>query len=91
MQICPDCNIELDPDVHKFCFGCGKTIQQIRSIVSEKRGKCIIFSLHLYKVLRLGRSNYHVLLLTVQHCFLVIAKGLPLAYMNRCCNCLSKK
>ncbi|CAB4021187.1 Hypothetical predicted protein [Paramuricea clavata] len=36
MQLCPDCNIELDPNVHRFCYGCGKTIQEIVSNAREE-------------------------------------------------------
>ena len=43
MPICPNCNIKLEPGVHKFCYGCGKTVQDILSIAREKHGKYIIF------------------------------------------------
>ena len=33
---CPDCDVVLDPRVFKFCYGCGKTIQEIVSLVREK-------------------------------------------------------
>ena len=37
MLLCPDCKIKLDPKVHKFCYGCGKTIQEI-SDMCKKQG-----------------------------------------------------
>ena len=45
MLLCPDCKIELDPNVHKFCYGCAKTIQEISNI-RKKQGKSfkILFS-----------------------------------------------
>ena len=43
MPICPNYNIKYEPNVHKFCYGCGKTVQEILSIVREKHSKYIIF------------------------------------------------
>ncbi|CAB4009191.1 Hypothetical predicted protein, partial [Paramuricea clavata] len=37
VQLCPYCNSELDPNVHRFCSGCGKTIQECISIVHQKQ------------------------------------------------------
>ena len=38
MELCPDCDIELDPNVHNFCYRCGKAIQEISNI-RKKQGK----------------------------------------------------
>ena len=36
---CPDCDIKLDPNVHKFCYGCAKSMPEIISYVNSQKGK----------------------------------------------------
>ena len=47
--ICPDCNMELDPTVHVFCYRCGKKVDKTLSIVQKKQGKdaCVQYDLHM--------------------------------------------
>ncbi|XP_028417208.1 uncharacterized protein LOC114541491 [Dendronephthya gigantea] len=35
--ICPKCNSKLNPKEHKFCFGCGKPIEEIISTLGSKQ------------------------------------------------------
>ena len=38
---CSNCNTEIDPNVHKFCHGCGKNVQEMCFYVNEKKGTVI--------------------------------------------------
>ena len=39
MLLCPNCNSELDPKKHKFCYGCAKPVPEIVSSLGTKQGK----------------------------------------------------
>ncbi len=38
LQLCPYCKIELDTNVHKFCYGCGKNVQEMVANVHKNQG-----------------------------------------------------
>ena len=38
MQLCPNCNTELDTNVHRFCFKCGKSVKEMVSGDHIKQG-----------------------------------------------------
>ncbi len=38
LRLCVDCDIKLDPSVHRFCYGCGKKTQEMVSNKFEKKG-----------------------------------------------------
>ena len=59
-QLCPDCKIELDPNVHKFCYGCGKTMQQIFD-VCKKQGKDIYNFIAGKYLTKLAYNIFHFL------------------------------
>ena len=41
VQLCPDCNIELDINVHRFCYMCGKNVQEMVANVHRKQGNYV--------------------------------------------------
>ena len=36
---CPDCRIELNPSVHKFCYVCGEKVEGIISSSEQYKGR----------------------------------------------------
>ncbi|CAB4014265.1 Hypothetical predicted protein, partial [Paramuricea clavata] len=37
LKLCPECNTELDPNVHKFCRECGKNVQEFFANILKKQ------------------------------------------------------
>ena len=67
--ICPECNVELDPTVHLFCYRCGKKVDKIVSIAQKKQGKdaCVQYDLHMC-IVCLEQSCISARLCTVVRC-----------------------
>ena len=60
--ICPNCNVELDPKVHLFCYRCGKSTLECVPVVRKRQGKDVKHreqcDLRVRASVRLGKSPH---------------------------------